>query len=155
PDDHDLSDRIRDAPRREECRHLLVAGARLQDRRSALVTVTLADEGIDDVDLDRRVSTEVRDGSRRADVREDEMVVVPDRDRAFGRKIGCVVGAHGGDERETLLAHDALHVIGEDAHRALLWAARACPSLDVFLAPRPKRSDRYRAIAAGSRRTPH
>ena len=38
-------------------------------------------------------------GSSRADVGEDEMIVVPNGDCALRRKFGCSIGADSGNER--------------------------------------------------------
>src|SRR5262249_24379675 len=54
---------------------------------------------------------------RRADVGEDEVIVVPDGGRALGRNIRRPVGADRGEEAEALLLDDPLHVAGENPHR--------------------------------------
>src|SRR5262249_55583746 len=123
----DLSDRIRDTPRREERlhlveerRHLIVPCTRLQDRCGTLEAIALASERIDDVDLNRRISAQVRNRLRRADIREDEVVIVPDGNGSLRRQVRRLVLAHRRDERQALLAPHALHVLGEEAHAALL-----------------------------------
>lgn len=50
----------------------------LMNHGRALEAVTLAYEGVDHVDLDERPSTDVRHRLRRADLSEEEVIVVPD-----------------------------------------------------------------------------
>jgi len=62
------------------------------DFTRAFEAVTFAGKRINNVYLDRRILPKVRDRSRRADVGEDEMIVVPNGNCALGREIGCSIG---------------------------------------------------------------
>src|SRR5262249_6533982 len=85
-------------------------------------------------------------------VGEDEMIVVPHGDGALGGQVWRVVFTHGCDEGETLLVDDPLHVVGEDAHDALLsprqpvcgspWFARPHP-------PKPPTRKAHELVLAG------
>src|SRR5215212_10873631 len=66
-----------------------------KDRTRALEAVPLARDGVDNVDLDRRVVAQVLDRERRADVGEDQVVVVPYGGGAPGREVWGRVGADG------------------------------------------------------------
>ncbi len=83
--------------------------------RRAAEAVALADDGVDDVDLDVGVRRDVGDGPGREDVGEHQVFVVEHGRGALGREIGPAVGADGRDEAQSLLEHDPLHV-GRELH---------------------------------------
>jgi len=56
-----------------------------EDTGDALEPVPLAEKGIDDVDLDHGIVPKVGDRAWRADIGEDEVVVIPYGGRALGR----------------------------------------------------------------------
>jgi hypothetical protein len=58
-----------------------------EDTGDTLEPVSLAEKGIDDVDLDRWIVPKVGDGAGRADIGEDEMIVIPYGGRALGGKV--------------------------------------------------------------------
>ena len=87
------------------------------DFRLALEAVALAHERVDHVDLDERPGPDVRGRLRRADVSEEQVIVIPHAGRPLGREVRRSVGADGRVERELLLADQPLHVVGEDAHQ--------------------------------------
>jgi len=101
--------------------------------RFALEPIALANERVDHVDLDRWVDGQVRDRARRVHVEEDEVLVIPHGQRALRGDVGRPVLAHGGDEAERLLVHDAPHVVVK-AHRSSS-PRRSCRPL--CLKPRP------------------
>src|SRR5204862_7465823 len=90
------------------------------ERGGALEAVAGAGDDVDDVDLEGRIVPQVLDRARRAQVGEDEVVVVPDGRRALGRQGRAPVGTDGRDEAQLLLANDPLHVFGQDTHVVLL-----------------------------------
>lgn len=94
----------------------------------AFEAVSLAQDGIDDVDLDRGIGGEVGNRVRGVDVQEHEVLVVPHGCRALRRQVGGSVGAHRGDEPETLLTNDAAHVVIE-SHHYLLAPAGTHPAV--------------------------
>src|SRR5437879_3408070 len=81
-----------------------------------LEAVALPNELVDDIDLDARVRPQVFDRSRRAQVGEYQMVVVPHCGRPLRRKVRSAVGTDGRDEAEFRLDNPP-HVLGEDPHR--------------------------------------
>src|SRR5262249_23728804 len=91
-----------------------------------LEAVALAHERINDIYLDVGVLSEVRQGGRRPDVGKDEVLVVPDGCRALGREVRSTVGADRGNEAETLLPDDSLHVVSQKSHR--LTSSSCCPT---------------------------
>lgn len=118
-DDHDRLDAIRldpafasvEVPTSVEGRAVTV------DLGGTSESVTLAADGIDDVDLHRGVPRlDVGHGLGRVEVREDEMGVVPHRRGPLGGEVRGAVRAHGGDVPQTLFTHDTLHLVVE--HRA-------------------------------------
>src|SRR5258708_18312092 len=48
------------------------------------------------------------------------MIVVPNGGCSFWREIRCAIRAYGCDVAQPLLAHDALHVVGERTHVYML-----------------------------------
>ena len=56
------------------------------------------------------VELKVTNRVRRANVAEDEMVVVPDPNRALRRQVGSAIGVHGCNEAEALLLNNAPHI---------------------------------------------
>src|SRR5215217_499868 len=86
----------------------------------ALEAVPLARDGVDDVDLDRRVPAQVLDRARRADVGKDEPIGVPEGCGALGREVGRTVGADGRGVAEALLFHHAPHLLAYHPHASLL-----------------------------------
>lgn len=68
-----------------------------KDTGDALEPVPLAEKGIDDVDLDGGIVPKVGDGAGRANVGEDEMIVVPYSGRTLGGKVRRSVWTDGGD----------------------------------------------------------
>src|SRR5215213_1817533 len=93
--EHDGPDLAFDSTLAVEREGLIEEGPSPEDRAGALEAVPLARDGVDDVDLDRRVVAQVLDRARRADVGEDEVVVVPDGCGALGREVWCGVGTDG------------------------------------------------------------
>jgi hypothetical protein len=47
------------------------------------------------------------------------MIVIPYRRRALGRQIRGAIRADGRDKPQALLAHDPLHIIGQNAHHMI------------------------------------
>jgi hypothetical protein len=58
----------------------------------ALEPVPFARKGINDVYFDGRVLLDVRDRSRRANIGEDEVTIVPNCDGALGERLGVPSG---------------------------------------------------------------
>src|SRR5881397_525959 len=85
------------------------------DRRGAFEAVALAEDRVDDVDLDGGIRAEVLDRLRRRDLGEDEMLVVPDRGRPLRREVRRPVRADRRNEAEALLSDELLHLLGENA----------------------------------------
>src|SRR6476659_7995653 len=102
-------------------------GPGIEDGRDALEAVAFANDRIDDIHFDTGILSEIRQRARRTDVGEDEVVVVPDGDRAFGRDVRRPIGADRGEEAEALLFYDPLHVGSENSH-----GCRPSRSLAVF-----------------------
>src|SRR5215211_4635889 len=86
----------------------------------ALEAVPLARDGVDDVDLDRRVAAQVLDRARRADVGEGQAAVVPDGGGAFRGEVRRPVRADGGGETEALLLDRPPHFLGDYSQVSLL-----------------------------------
>src|SRR5215204_5357690 len=86
-----------------ECLSLLKQIPLREDRRGALEAVPLARDRVDDVDLYRRVVAQVLHRARRADVGEDQMVIVPDGGCPLRREVGGPIRADGGGEALALL----------------------------------------------------
>src|SRR6266566_9039828 len=80
-------------------------------RRRAFEAIALASHGIDHVDLYDRLQLHIGDGSRRADIGEDEVVIVPDGRGPFRRQIGRAVWADRGHKAKPLLGDDAFHIL--------------------------------------------
>ncbi len=114
-----------------------------EDAADALEPIPLAEKGIDDVDLDRGIVPEVRDGTGRADIGEDEMIVIPYRSRTLGGKVRRSVWADGRNEAKSLTLDHSLHLRVEHAHARSSWFSRV-PSSD-----RAMRGSRPRVRAAG------
>jgi hypothetical protein len=91
-----------------------------EDRAGALEAVPLARDRIDDVDLDRRIVAQVLDCARRADVGEDQVVVIPYGGGAFGREVWRRVGADGGRITQALFLDHAPHFLVNRPHAFLL-----------------------------------
>jgi hypothetical protein len=87
-----------------------------ENLRSALETISFAQDGIDDVHFNRRIAAQVVYGARGSNVGEDEVVVTPGCGRPLGREVRSPVRAHGRDEAEPLLANHTLHVVRQDSH---------------------------------------
>jgi len=130
-DHDDLPDRVLRASFPVEGEQLGIEGTGFQNRRDAFEPVSPANEGIDDVHFHVGVVPQVRECARRSDIREHEMVVVPDRCRSFGREIRCSVGTDRGDEAEALLLDNPLHVSGEYGHGPVSWSSANLDLHDV------------------------
>src|SRR5689334_6778407 len=96
-DQHDVANRAGRASLAEEGEHALEVRPVSDDLRPALEAVALARDGVHDVDLAGGVRAQIAGGARRADVGEDQVVVVPDGERALGREVGRAVRADRGD----------------------------------------------------------
>src|SRR5215204_5145338 len=118
--EHDGPDLVGNPTPAVERESLIEEGSSPEDRTGALEAVPLARDGVDDVDLDRRVVAQVLDRARRTDVGEDEVVVVPYGCGALGREVGRTVGADGRGVAEALLFHHAPHLLVERPHTSLL-----------------------------------
>jgi hypothetical protein len=92
-----------------------------EDTSRALEPVPFAENVIDDVDLDRGVVPNVRDGAGRVDIGENEMLVISHRGRAFGGEVRRSVWADGRDEAKLLTLDETLHVRVEHAHARSSW----------------------------------
>src|SRR6185437_3210647 len=91
----------------------------LVDHRRALEPVALARERVDYVDRYRGPGRDVGGGLRRADVREEQVVVVPHPGRSPRGEVRRAIRADSRVERELLLLDQPLHVIGEYPHYRL------------------------------------
>ena len=76
-----------------ESDRLLEAGSFGNDLGASLEREAYSHESVDDVDLDGGIGANVRDGDGRADIGEDQVIYMPDRDGVFRREIGHAVGA--------------------------------------------------------------
>src|SRR5246127_455923 len=76
----------------------------------ALEPVSLARKRIDNVDLHRCILSEVRDSSGRANIDKNQVIVIPNGNRALWRKIRCTVLANRGNEGQPLLRYHPLHI---------------------------------------------
>src|SRR5215217_3573109 len=85
--EHDGPDLAFDSTLAVEREGLIEEGSSPEDRAGALEAVPLARDGVDDVDLDRRVVAQVLDRARRADVGKDEPIGVPEGCGALGREV--------------------------------------------------------------------
>src|SRR5215208_405072 len=103
----------------------------------ALEAVPLARDGVDDVDLDRRVVAQVLDRARRADVGKDEPIGVPEGCGALGREVGRTVGADGRGVAEALLFHHAPHLLVERPHTRPSLVRYGCRSPGTPVLARP------------------
>jgi hypothetical protein len=110
-------------PRGIEGEQFVEPWARVKDRGQSLEAVALPGQWIDDVDLDRRVLPQVRDGRRRTDISKDQVILVPHGGCPLRREIGRAVGAHSGNKSELLLLDRPPHISRENAHR--------CPVFNV------------------------
>src|SRR5262245_40815024 len=75
-DHDDLPNRICHAALLVRGDHPVIKGPGVEDRRNTLEAVALAHQRVDDIYLDDPVLSEVRECSRRTNVRENEMFVV-------------------------------------------------------------------------------
>ncbi len=100
-----------------------------EDTGDALEPVPLAEKGIDDVDLNRGIVPKVGDGAGRADIGEDEMIVIPYGGRALGGQVRRSVWADGRDEAKSLTLDQALHLKVEHAHVRCSLFSRAPSNL--------------------------
>ena len=100
---------------------LLVDRPVRDDRGGSLEAIASAGDDVDHVDLDDRVVAEVLHGPGRAQIGEDQVIVVPDRGRPLRRQIRAAIGTDGGNEAQLLLPNDALHVFGQNAHLVPLF----------------------------------
>jgi hypothetical protein len=99
-----------------EVKEFLEQGSLAENLGRAFEAISFAQNGIDDIYLDRRIAAQVGYGARRANVGEDEVIISPHGSRSLGREVRSPVRAHGRDEAEALLADNALHVVGQDSH---------------------------------------
>jgi hypothetical protein len=89
---HDGADPVENPALAVEFEGLIEQVPLRENRRGAPEAVPLARDGVDDVDLDRRVAAQVLDRARRADVGEAQAVVVPDGGRPLGERLGVPSG---------------------------------------------------------------
>jgi hypothetical protein len=99
------------------------------DFGTTLEPVPGACDDVDDIDLDGGVRCEIGRRAGRGEVCVHEMIVVPNRGRRLGREIGRAIRADGRHETEGLLAHDPLHVLGQDRHADIMALSRLCPTI--------------------------
>src|ERR1041385_1724453 len=98
-----------------ECDRFVVERAAIDHRRDSLEAIALAEERVDHVHLHAGVVPEIGEGAGRPDVGEHQVVVVPHRGGALGRKVRRAVGTYSGDEAQALFLDDPLHVGGQNA----------------------------------------
>src|SRR6266566_1834077 len=121
---------------------LAVEGHRLLKERSSLIhrrrafeAIALASNGIDHVDLDDRLQLHIGDGSRRADIGENEVVIVPDGRGPFRRKIRRAVWADRGHKAKPLFGDDAFHILRQADGCFPVHPSPFLPSKQTHVAP--------------------
>src|SRR5215469_1622805 len=72
--------------------------------------------------------SKVRDGRRRTDVGEDQVIIIPHGGSPLRREIGRAIRADGGNEPELLLLDHSPHISRKNAHRIRLLALKTPPS---------------------------
>src|SRR5262249_3059476 len=78
---------------------LVIAESGFEYGSNAFEAITFACKRVDDVDLHTGVP-QVGQGAGRADVREDQVIVVPNSSGSLGRQIRGAVGTNGGHKSQ-------------------------------------------------------